>query len=519
MPPGRTFGSIASESSGRSAVKLVSAGDYVQFKTGQPANSVVIRYVIPDSAEGQGLNSTLSLYVDGTFRQKIQLTSHYAWSYGGEANTLNTPSAGGAHHFYDESRALVGVIPQGTTLKVQKDPDDNAEYIVLDLLDLEEVPPPSSKPEGYISIEDCGATPNSGSDNSEAIQKCVDQARNAGAGLWIPAGAFESSTHAIDTSDVTIQGAGMWYSILHGSQARFNCVTNNCVFKDFSILGETVSRQNNSTDDGFTGSGGTGSSLENIWVEHTKAGFWVSGETDGLLIKNSRFRDLYADGVNFDNGTSNSVIENSHFRNTGDDSLASWSPLTDTVNTGNIFRYNTVQVPWRASCIGIYGGRGTVVENNLCSDVVTYTGILIAQEFNSNPFEGSTIIKNNSLIRAGGSTDIEITNKFFNDQPGALIIWAAEGDISGVQVSDLLIDNPTFSGIELRGNNSIIAASFDHIEIKHAGSNGIYISANAQGQASFSYVNISNSKEQNILNTAPASKFSLSQGDGNIGWP
>ena len=114
---------------------------------------------------------------------------------------------------------------------------------------------------------------------------------------------------------------------------------------------------------------------------------------------------------------------------------------------------------------------------------------------------------------------MESTHKLSNDPPGALILWAAEGDISGIQVSDLLIENPTFSGIKLHGNYSITSASFDHIEIKHAGLNGIYVTPDAQGLAFFSFVSIFNSTEQNILNSAPASKFILTQGNGNIGWP
>ena len=62
------------------------------------------------------------------------------------------------------------------------------------------------------------------------------------------------------------------------------------------------------------------------------------------MITGSRFRNLFADGVNFCNGTSNSVVENSHFRNTDDDALASWAPSKDAgVNTNNVFGFNTVQ--------------------------------------------------------------------------------------------------------------------------------------------------------------------------------
>jgi hypothetical protein len=510
LSPDRTFGTIASESSGRSAVKLDQAGEYVQFISTGAANSVVVRFVIPDSDDGQGLESTISLYIDGVFRRKIRLTSKYAWSYGGEEYTFNTPKAGGAHHFYDEARALVGDIPAGATVRLQKDADDSAEFVVIDLVDLEQVAPPLAMPEGYLPITDCGAVPDSDQDAGDAIQACIDRARAAKTGVWIPAGTFRSEMHGFDVADVTIRGAGMWYSTLRGKYARFNCTGDNCRFADFAILGETVLRDDQSPENGFNGSAGTGSRLENIWVEHTKVGFWVSGGTDGLVITGSRFRDLYADGVNFCNGTSRSVVENSHFRNTGDDALASWSPKGDPVNTGNVFRFNTIQVPWRANCLAIYGGKDNVIENNLCYDVVTYPGILIAQQFNSNPFDGTTTVRHNSLIRAGGP--------MFHNEHGALKVWADQGEIGGLVVSDLLIDAATFMGIELEGSYPITGASFDHIEIRKPGSYGLLFRSNVEGEATFSFVTVSGPGVDGLLNYAPKLLFQLGLGKGNRGW-
>jgi len=506
----RTFGTIASESSGRSAVKLTRTGEYVQFQTKKAANSVVVRFVIPDSADGTGLDANLSLYVNNVFRQKLSLTSRYAWSYGGEQYTYNIPSIGGAHHFYDEARALVGDIPAGATLKLQKDADDTADYYVIDLVDLEQVAPPKAMPEGFLSITDFGATPNDGTDDGAAIQDCIDQARAEHKGVWIPAGTFDSTTRPFEVADVTIQGAGMWYSVIHGFYARFNCVGNNCRFFDFAILGETVLRDDNSPENGFNGGAGTGSRLENIWVEHTKVGYWVGGGTDGLVIINSRFRDLYADGVNFCNGTSNSIVENSHFRNTGDDALASWSPKGTGVNTNNVFRFNTIQVPWRANCIAIYGGKDNRIEDNLCYDVVTYPGILIAQQFNSNPFSGTTLVQRNSLIRAGGP--------MFNNQHGALKIWADQGEIRGLVVHDLLIDSPTFTGIELEGSYPITAAAIDHVEIRHPGTWGILLHSDLVGSATFSFVVVSVPGREGLLNYSPKLEFEFVRGTGNSGW-
>ena len=158
LVPDRTFGTIASESSGRSAVEV--GKGWGVCPTHFNGTSQLGRSPIRDPRfrrRQRNCKSTISLYVDNVFRQKIQLTSKYAWSYGGEEETFNVPKAGGAHHFYEEARALVGDIPAGAKVKLQVDEDDTAEYYVIDLIDLEQVAPPLTKPDGYISIEECGA--------------------------------------------------------------------------------------------------------------------------------------------------------------------------------------------------------------------------------------------------------------------------------------------------------------------------------------------------------------------------
>jgi Alpha-1,3-glucanase catalytic domain D1/Alpha-1,3-glucanase catalytic domain D2 len=519
LGPDRTFGQIAAESSGRRAVQLDQNGQYVEFAASQAANSLVVRYVIPDSSDGSGLDATLSLYIDGRFRQKIKLTSKYAWSYGGETQTVNTPGAGGAHHFYDEARALVGDIAAGAMVKLQKDDDDTATFYVIDLIDLEQVAPPQPMPAGFISITDCGATPDDATDDGSAIQACIDRATAQGQGVWIPPGTFAStsrphSEQGIAVAGVMIQGAGMWYSTIRGPFARFHCTGNGCRFADFAILGETTKRDDSNPDNGFNGAAGRGSRMEHVWVEHTKVGWWVGegtrNPTDGLVISGSRFRDLFADGVNLCNGASNSVVENSHFRNTGDDALASWAPASDGgVNTNNLFRFNTVQLPWRANCFAIYGGKDNRIEDSVCADVVTYPGILIAQDFKAHPFGGTTIVQRNSLLRAGGP--------MWFKQHGALKIMAANGPIVGLVVKDIVIDSPTFSGIQLEGLSAISDASFANIVITSPGTAGIAI-GKASGDATFSDVVVMSPGDAGLSNASLGKQFVITRGAGNRGW-
>src|SRR4029077_2679817 len=105
------------------------------------------------------------------------------------------PSAGGAFHFYDEVHALVGDIPAGGSVRLQKDTTNKATFYVIDLVDLEQVAPPLLKPAGYLDLaQDCGATPDDGTDDSQKIQDCVNLAHTQSMGLWIPKGTFDLPT-------------------------------------------------------------------------------------------------------------------------------------------------------------------------------------------------------------------------------------------------------------------------------------------------------------------------------------
>ena len=316
------------------------------------------------------------------------------------------------------------------------------------------------------------------------MQACIDQAKRGGKGLYIPKGTFRSIAKPLSVDGITIRGAGMWYSTIYGYNARLDCYGSGCKYYDFLVSGDTILRDNNSPESGFSGVTGNGTTLSNIWVEHSKTGYWVGPNASALNINHCRFRDLFADGINLWKGTSNSVVEQSHFRNTGDDALASWSDSAQ--NTNNVFRFNTVQLPWMANCFGIYGGNGNRIEDNICQDVVQYPGILIAQQFNSQPFQGTTAIVRNSLIRAGGPA--------YNDEQGALKFYSEQGNMGGFLVQDLLIQDSTFSGIHIQGPNRVDNLRFQNVTISAPGTWGIRVNADAKGSATANTLVIMNGR-------------------------
>ncbi|WP_330294537.1 CARDB domain-containing protein [Streptomyces sp. NBC_00503] len=552
----RTFGhtNFATESSGRESVRLNSTGQYVQFTSTGAANSIVVRNSVPDAANGGGADATISLYINGSFAQKLSLSSKYSWLYGSTDSPeglTNTPG-GDARRLFDESHALLAQsYPAGTTFRLQRDAGDTASYYVIDLVDLEQVAPPAAKPAECTSITDYGAIPNDGIDDTVAIQKAVTADQNGQiACVWIPQGQWRQEQkiltvdplhrgqfNQVGISNVSIRGAGMWYSQLYTLTAPQNAgginhphegnfgfdIDDNTQISDIAIFGSGTIRGGDGNAEGgvgLNGRFGKNTKITNVWIEHANVGVWVGrdydnipalwGPGDGIEFSGMRIRDIYADGINFANGTRNSTVFNSSFRTTGDDSLAVWSSKyvkDQSVDIGhdNHFRNNTIQLPWRANGIAVYGGYGNTIENNLIFDTMNYPGIMLATDHDPLPFSGQTLIANNGLFRTGGS--------FWGEAQefGAITLFAANLPIPGVVIRDTDIHDSTYDGIQFKtGGGAVPDAKITDVTIDKSNNGaGIRAHGGARGSATLSHVTITGSADGNVL-VEPGSQFVIS---------
>lgn len=498
LGPGYQPFTVEAESAQRSCIQLSQTGQYVEFKARGSANALVVRYSIPDTPSGGGFDSTISVYQNGVFLDKLPVTSKYSWLYGFYSWT-NNPADGNPRNFYDEVRLLGVNIAPNDTITLQKDSDDKSPYYIVTLVDLEQVPPPGSMPTkgSWLNVKDppYNATGNGVKDDSVAIDKCIADAITQHKNVWIPAGNY-LVTHDITSTipgdlglhDVTIQGAGMWYTNLVGSPKLYTDQTrrvrvigggSNVHLADFAIQGKLNYRSDPEENDGLFGSYGKGSTIERVWVEHTKVGCWPSN-SNGLVIRDCRMRDLIADGYNLNVGMRNTLVENCTARGTGDDSFAIWPTtpqITQAIPPVQVYSpgYNTIdhctaRLNFVASGGAIYGAPGNKITNCLFEDIPVGCGILISGLFGegTNYFSGKTTVADCDLIRTGG---------YDSNTPGW---WAGlrlamnsagitNAGLSGLTISNINIEDSLAYGVAIEASQPLDDAILQNVNIGNFG--------------------------------------------------
>jgi len=332
--------------------------------------------------------------------------------------------------------------------------------------------------------------------------------------VYIPTGTY--LTDYISMAAVTVQGAGMWYTKMVGLNSRFNGNGDSIHVQDVAFWGEsTVRFDTNSTQTALVGSWGQNSTLKNIWVEHKKDYLWTdtSPVDNNLQISNSRIRDTFADGINFNSQTTNSTVNNCNFRNTQDDSLATWTNAG--VNTSVTFSNNLIQNTLLANGIGVYGGNTINITGNIIADTANNgNGILLSTDFSNTTLNGTETVSNNTMYRCGTATQYDT-----GFTSGAFRIYAKNTSINTTMNMDgnQMLSCP-YAGIQFQGwgSPSITGDSFTNTTVNGYGTYGIWVTNNAFGSASFATTTVSGGTT-GLQNDAP-SNFTITKGSGNSGF-
>lgn len=470
----------AREASGQAYVDLPTNAS-VSFIAQADANAVTVRYTVPDGESGiveVKVNNTVIGTLDLSSKSNWQYLDNYTYHPNDDIKVHDTPAADRLARFqFDEVSQLFkdAHINKGDTVTIT---NLDSTPVGIDLVDLEKAPDAIRQPENSVSITDFGAVANDGSDDYQAFMAAIESAKASKKSVYIPEGQFDFSRPiSLYVPDgIKITGAGQWHTKLHflnteaakyddkGYASGGGGITFEPGSKDIDLGNLSMDSNLNSRHDekanykGISGTLGTGSSIHDIKIEHFEAGVWIGdysknkplNYTDGLTISNATIRNNFADGVNFAQGTSNSTVINSNIRGNGDDGLATWSSHHENTNAhvaeNNRFLNNTVELGWRAAGIGIFGGKGHEVANNLIKDNANWGGVRLNTVFkNSHNFDFNDTgisVHDNLLVNNGTNADTYGRVKGSIDLEEGRDYATPEKDILG-KLKNIKIENNT----------------------------------------------------------------------------
>lgn len=503
--PDYTQGSLASEASGRQAVRLA-PGQRVEFTVPRAANAVNVSYSVPDGQSG-----SLNVYVNGVkLARTLPVTAKYSYVDTGWITGSKT------HHFYDDARMQLGRdVQAGDRVAFEA----AGTQVTVDVADFEQVAAAAAQPAGSVSVVSKGADPTGGGDSTQAFRDAIAAAR--GAVVWIPPGDYRLTSSLSGVQNVTLQGAGSWHSVVHTSRFIDQTSSSGGVhIKDFAVLGEVTERVDSSPDNFVNGSLGPNSSVSGMWLQHLKVGLWLTGNNDNLVVENNRVLDTTADGLNL-NGTAKGVrVRNNFLRNQGDDALAMWSLYAP--DTDSSFENNTISQPNLANGIAVYGGTDITVRGNLISDTNALgSGIAISNQKFLDPFSplsGAITVDGNTLVRTGA------LNPNWGHPMGALRVDSYDSAIDAtVNITNTTITDSPYSAFEFVSGGGqgrpVRGVNVTGATVRDTGT--VVVQAEAPGAAAFRDVTATQVGSAGVYNCpypANSGAFTLTDGGGNSGW-
>ena len=488
--------STAIEAGEQSYVELEGKGSSVSFTAEVPGNAIDLRFTLPDHRAG-----SVDIRINGEKAATFNLSSETAYQYVQKSKVFDEKKdkfagEGPAHarFQFDEVHTLLNrQVNPGDTVSVVRTGSEGYTY-GIDFIELEQALPEIPRPDNSVSITDDDLTvteevkpgefqtrpvhawANDGKDDSEAFLAALKRASDEKKTLYIPRGTFEFDSQLVvrhspdDNHQLMIQGAGIWYSNIHFTKSGIEeggilleHTSHHLVFRDFYMDSNLKSRHDeNAHYKGFQGVT-KNSQFVNLWIEHFECGFWMGDYvnqedmqyTENMLVDHSRIRNNFADGLNYSQGSRDSVVRNSNVRGNGDDGLASWSShaeskpgdpvqyVSNARHTDNIeFTHNTIELGWRAGGIGFFGGSGQKAENNLITGNFEGAGIRLNTVFGGHNFDWNlqlnkrASIQRNKIVRSGTQDD------YYGTSRGAIDFQEMFGRIAGVDLYDNIIVRP-----------------------------------------------------------------------------
>jgi hypothetical protein len=437
LQAGTSWGQVAFEARGKQAVVLDNSGEYVEWTNVRSATHATIRYSIPDLASG-----TLGLYVNGAKVADLALSSVMMR----ETKTGVIPPDGIVKYYDDVLAAVPGGIPEGATVRVQKDVADGVP-VTVDFLEVETAPAPLVKPDAtWVEV-----ALNTGNDRT-AFNAAITAANAGSKKVWIPAGNFVINNASGDAginlpAGITIRGAGMWHTRIlmnyAGNNKRvFSVVGAGVTASDFKVVGTMTTLANNGQVVVFRMDTHSGTVIERVWSEYLSLTLSFNGQN--CIVRDNRVRNGFKDAIHFARDSVNNLIERNCIRNAGDDNVA----LVSYQNTGmadNLVQYNVGECGWWGRGFTNIGGVGNIIRYNLANNCIRSGVAVMIESFSGQQtqFNLDWVVEENVIVRCGSQVS--------NPATGSLTIWAAQDFPMSGRMEGNLVLAPPFHVTRLTG--------------------------------------------------------------------
>ena len=505
---------VSAEATNLACVNLSATNSFIKWISTKSANALTLRYSLSSVLSG---TVTLGITGSSVDYYKIPVTNKQSWLYIDTAGTLYiSPTANTIPvKRYNESRLLLNnPIQTGDYFEIRINSDDTPIY--FDTLETEDAILVSNPDVNfYFNVKNppFNAQGNGITDDTTSISICLLSAFFSNKNVYIPTGTYMLSAELVCPPNTIIQGAGIWYTnmifFLTGGESRGGFAGNgsNIKLQDLYLKGSQYNRATGGYH-AIKGIWENNSIIRNIWAEQTETGSWIGdfqinpNIATNLIIENCRFRNTFADGVNLAQGTSFSKVNNCHFRGNGDTGLSTWSSGQQRgkpIATGNVFSFNTIENIWRDTGIGVFGGQGHKIYNNLVRNQIAGSGIRFNTLF---IYSGSTKTGHNF-----GSLPIEAYNNTFLNiltgdysygfDDGAISLQTSYAGISAINFNNNHVENAHYSAIQFFDfppqyipPAGLSARPFSNINfrktyISNIGSICVSVLSSASGSASF----------------------------------
>lgn len=479
---------LQSEASNQQAITIGNGG-YVEWRNDSgEADGVTLRFSVPWNT-----TATVAVYAGDEKLGEMALDAGHSWQFckKEQGSRSYKPEFYSQHVYndrdfarmrFDEKHTLLSRdIRSGEKFSIRNLSDTP---VTVDFLEIEKA--------RKVEYQDGWVRWNQSIKNN--LQEFINE--NQGKTIYIDQ-AYVGIWGKLSPGSCTLQGRGIFYTELHWEQngAGFNSFGGQVKDMYLSSYQQQRYDADNYSPGTYSSPGkcfnGNVGYVENVLVEHFECGGWLDG-ADGAHFNHCRFRNNYADGINFRNA-SNCTFEHSSFRNNGDDDMASWNSYKG--NSNNTFRYCTAENNWRASSLAFFGGNNHRAENLLVKDALE-NGVRLVTDFDGEGYgtPGATF-RNISIVHCACiKGDVGRHGDFWGVDEGALHIESSSKyDLTNQNLYDIDIydsrGNAVFIGSGSKSMNDIEIKGINVHGVRDAGSYAFYFE-NPKGSASISDITV-----------------------------